>query len=337
MRLKDINLTTGRDSLTVTYLQADELFNKIAVLIKESKYDLFYDSEDLSEKEIIKKYNEINTLGFLFGLCCEYYLKYILLCTKIIDDPNINIEEIWDNNQWKSDRRDKGIKRHTIVELFEKIDEFYPGFTNVAVSVMQNYEENKITNGGELSKFAIQPFYIKYLDFQKDVINDTLGKYSDIFVDSRYMMQNKKDVDLKKILMLTENIQLLSHMIYISKNQIDINYGVAYIRTMLENNEIKNQILKIRSEEEINKILSLDKICSNSKLLFLALVNDSLSVDKWTEYNNSSYDAQKIYLEVLKEIGHGYSKYLSNNINEYETTLFGPISEELPNSLPKRR
>lgn len=337
MKLKDIKLTTGKISAIITYLQAEDFFNELISKIHESKYDLFYDSEELPEAEIYKKYCEINRVGSFLGLCCEYYLKYILLCTKIIDDPSIEIDTIWDNNNWKTGKKDKGIKRHTIIELLEKIDEFYPNFKNTALMVMINKEENKISNNGEIDKFNIQPFYLKYLDFQDEIINESISKYSDIFVDSRYMMESKKEIDLKKILIITENIRFLSHMIHIANDEIDINYGTAYIRAMLEEKDVYSKLLKVRTEKEIVEILNMNKICSNSKLLYITLTNNKISFEELKKYNTSEMNSSEIYYCILKKIGKGFEKYINGDISSYEYTLFGPISVELPSSLPKKR
>ena len=70
-------------------------------------------------------------------------------------------------------------------------------------------------------------------------------------------MQDKKDVDLKKIPMITENIRFLSYMIH-----------------------IYNELLEIHSKNEIDRILSLNKICSNSKLLYIMLINNETSLDE---------------------------------------------------------
>lgn len=309
MKAKDYEIREGINSRDGLYYSAKKHLEEQIKMINDSKYDLFNDDEELSLDEAIDKYYETNNRAFVLGFSCELFLKYIIMCKKIEENPDYSLEELWN---------DRKIITHDFKQLFKEIESKRPGFTSLAFKVMsfnrdtEMVLENNINiyNADYNTKIENTPRKLLLPPFDDSIFSDDVyisalnDKYSKVFVSSRYAMQKTTDVDLYEILGLAKDLSFLSDLCHIQGNTLNIESGTAYIKAMLKNPIIYEDVAKIRTDEEIKELQNLNVVKNSSSLLYNFLTED-IDMNLIRSLSKSSASEEEIFYKImsLQELG----------------------------------
>lgn len=287
MKYKDYKFTTSSESMDLTYEQACEYFRETIELIGKSKYDLFNDEEELSLTDARNKYNEINRRLQTFGQAFELFMKYIIHASRIEKNPNITIDELW--NRW--------IRGHQMVPLInEKANspEVLPNFKEIFNLSMNSYYGIYGFNhlhllGMEAERGMIEPFklfttllpqnYKGIGSITDEKIEEIIDKNTAIYEKCRYNVEKMTNYDFSEVFNFICFIRFFANMIYVSNNKTKIDYNVAYVHAMANDNVVKKLLLYNKTEDEINEILNDEFFNKDAKLLSYLLTLNTYSID----------------------------------------------------------
>ena len=282
MKESEYRLNSSNESVEMTYRQANGYFQDVIELLQNSKYDLFNDDEDLS-LEGIQKNRRLQTLGQSF----ELYMKYILLSSKLENNPNISINDLW--GRW--------IRGHKMVDLInEKADQQIPNFKKIfnaafnsfyGIGLNSDISFYKSLHGSipsELLAKLITPYsYYGFGTLSEQEIESIITNNTSLYESCRYNMQQQTNYNFREVFNFLCFVRFFSEMIHVSENKLDINYDIAYLKAKLQDPEIFNELLNYHSKEEIDKILSNGVLSSKVELLAFVLTTNKYSIEEIEE------------------------------------------------------
>lgn len=283
MKLKEYRLDTSKESINMTYLQAKGYFDDVKAAICESEFDLFNDNEELSLNQTRLKYNEINRRLQTLGQSFELYIKYILLSSKLEQNPKIKMHDLW--GKW--------IRGHKIVELIDKAENLIPkfkktfytsfnayyGFGKSNVRLFENDSDNLF------SELIPKYFEGEYALSDQD-IDDMFIKHTSIYESCRYNTQLQTDYSFKEVYKFISFVAFFANMIYLNNNSLNIDYNVAYIKAKLENKQVFEKVLRYRTKEEIESILNNEVFRQDGDLIAYLLSHSNYSLDELQQIIN---------------------------------------------------
>lgn len=322
MKESEFKFEKSIDSVEATFMQAEGYYSDVMQLLKISKFDFLNEDEDLEEDKLKQKINEKNRRLQTLGQSFELYMKYILLASKLENNPDISLNELW--GKW--------IKGHKMVDLIDnKADKLIPGFKDVLFKIFNsiygiggiNSFKLSMLNGNLSSASIMEELIPKSISgfgaLLNEDINAVIERNTSIYESCRYNIERPTDYNFEEVLVFISFIKFFATMIHVSENKLNIDYNLAYLKTKLQDPIIKKEIVKHRSIEEINILLNMDEIKENIVLIAYLLTHSFYSVDdikNLISLDESLKDTNNLFSIVSKNISIDKIKQCKNdNIN----------------------
>lgn len=315
MKAKDYRIQKNTDSRDGLYYAAKKHLEEQTRLIENSEYNLFDENEELSEEKAKDKYFETNNRAFLLSFVCELFLKYILMCQKIQENPNFSIGDLWDRR----------IRTHSFENLFELIEEKDPELKRIAFEMMAyNRETETALNNGityvdldldintynSPRKFLLPPFNSTMFS-NEEYIEELNRSYSDTFVKSRYAMQNTTCVELEEIFNLSQDLNFLADLCHEQDDSLDFG-GIAYVKAMLKKDKIYKDVLTIRTDEEMQELLNM-KIVKDSPSFLYNFLTEKINMSIIRGLVKSSKDEDDMLNKLITLQQKGFDIYVEDD------------------------
>lgn len=323
MKESEFKLEKSIDSIEATFAQAEGYYNDVMKLLELSEFDFFNDY-DLPKEKLEEKINEKNRRLQTLGQAFELYMKYILLSFKLENDPDISLDDLW--GRW--------IRGHKMVKLINETAEgLIPGFRDIFFKTFNsfwgfggsnlNYNSSVEISSDSLRKELIPQFVSGFGGLTQEIIDEVIERNTSLYESCRYNIEKPTNYDFEEVSIFIMFIRFFATMVHESENKLDIDYNLAFLKAKLKDPTIKKQVLKYRSIEEINELLSMDLIKQNVVLLAYLLTNNFYSIKdikELIEYDDGLKDPNNLLLILSKNITiEDLKKRKSNNIN---TLLF---------------